>query len=68
MTAAELVAKIEAVRTELAAARDAIEELAIEAEAKNLHHGQALEAAAGGITCVIATLHAGQQNLEGTDG
>lgn len=64
----ELVARIEDARENLDAVREAIEGLAGFADAHSLGHGRALEAAAGGVTCVIATLHAGQQQLLGVDG
>jgi hypothetical protein len=63
LDARRLVANIETVRTQIAHVRDRVEELDRQSNEALLSNGKALEAAAGGLTCIIATLAAAQEEI-----
>lgn len=58
MNDAELISEIETIRTVLADTRDRIDILATQEGIRGV-----LDPAAGGVTCVIAALHAAQEHL-----
>lgn len=63
LTARRLIANIEQIRDELTAIRGRVEELDEQANQAHLSTVGALDASAGGLTCVIATLATAQEEL-----